>query len=95
MIAADVDARALLEQLHLHLEGSQLPFKVVRLSAECPTAADDADRYQELDGILAQWMSERDCKVVIVRPDHYVFGGARTSEGALALLARCLQALNG
>lgn len=95
VIAADVDARALLEQLRQRLEGSQLPFRVVRLSAECPTAADDADRYQELDGILAQWMEERDCKVILVRPDHYVFGGARTGEGALALLERCLEALNG
>ena len=95
VIAADVDARALLEQLRQRLEGSQLPFRVVRLSAECPTAADDADCYQELDGILAQWMEERDCKVILVRPDHYVFGGARTSEGALALLERCLEALNG
>lgn len=95
VIAADVDAGALLEQVHLRLEGGQLPFKVVHLSAECPTPADDVDRYQELDGILAQWMDERSCKVVIVRPDHYVFGGARTSEGGLALLERCLEALNG
>lgn len=94
VIAADLDTRALLEQLHLRLEGSQLPFKLVRLSAERPTPADDGDSYHELDGILAQWMAERDCKVVLVRPDHYVFGGARTGEGALALLERCLEALN-
>ncbi len=95
VIAADVDAGPLLEQVRLRLEGSQLPFEVVRLSTECPTATDDADRFHELDGILAQWLDERNCKVVIVRPDHYVFGGARTSEGALALLERCLEALNG
>ncbi|WP_172152870.1 bifunctional 3-(3-hydroxy-phenyl)propionate/3-hydroxycinnamic acid hydroxylase [Pseudomonas tumuqii] len=95
VIAADVDAGPLLKQVRQRLEGSQLPFKVVRLSAEWPTPSDDADHYHELDGILAQWMNERDCKVVIVRPDHYVFGGARTCEGALALLERCLEALNG
>jgi 3-(3-hydroxy-phenyl)propionate hydroxylase len=95
VIAADVDDRALLEQVQQRLEASQLPFKVVCLSAERPTPTDAADHYHELDGILAQWMNERDCKVVIVRPDHYLFGGARTREGALALLERCLEALAG
>ncbi len=95
VIAADVDAQALLEQVQQRLEGSPLPFKVVRLTAERPTPADAADHYQELDGVLERWMDKRDCKIVIVRPDHYLFGGARTSEGALALLERCLEALAG
>ncbi|WP_137817676.1 bifunctional 3-(3-hydroxy-phenyl)propionate/3-hydroxycinnamic acid hydroxylase [Pseudomonas sp. 2FG] len=93
VIATGIDAQPLLEQIHLRLEGSPLPFKVVRLTAERPTPSDDPDHYQEVDAVLEQWMNERNCKIVIARPDHYVFGGACTTEGALALFERCLESL--
>jgi 3-(3-hydroxy-phenyl)propionate hydroxylase len=93
VIASDVDAHPLLEQLHLRLEGSELQLEVVRLTAEHPTQSADPDQYHELDGILEQWMHERNRKIVIVRPDHYVFGGACTTEEALALFERCLASL--
>jgi 3-(3-hydroxy-phenyl)propionate hydroxylase len=93
VIATDVDAHPLLEQLHLRLAGSQLHFEVVRLTVEQPAHSADLDQYHELDGILEQWMHERNCKIVIVRPDHYVFGGACTTEEALTLFERCLESL--
>jgi 3-(3-hydroxy-phenyl)propionate hydroxylase len=95
VIAADFDAQALLEQVQKSLEGSRLPFAVVRLVATRPGPRAGKEDYHELDGILERWMNEHDCKVVIARPDHYVYGGTRSSEGALALLERCLESLAG
>ena len=36
--------------------------------------------------MLAQWLERRGCNVVIVRPDHYVYGGAVTVAWAMELL---------
>ncbi|MNG34979.1 hypothetical protein D3C84_1216090 [compost metagenome] len=36
--------------------------------------------------MLAQWLESRGCNVVIVRPDHYVYGGAVTVAWAMELL---------
>ena len=37
--------------------------------------------------MLARWMRDHDASVVLVRPDKYVFGHARTTAGALDLIA--------
>lgn len=95
VIAADFEAQPLIEWLESHLDDNDLPFELVRLTTERPLPTDSLGHYQEQDGVLGQWMSERRCKVVIARPDHYVYGGASTTEDALALLDRCLSSITG
>ncbi|WP_413770162.1 hypothetical protein, partial [Vibrio vulnificus] len=63
-----------------------LPIHVVRLVNPEQSGVRAADEYQEVDGLLAQWLEQRGCNVVIVRPDHYVYGGAVTVAWAMELL---------
>jgi 3-(3-hydroxy-phenyl)propionate hydroxylase len=48
------------------------------------------DGLQERDSILAAWFDRHECMAVIVRPDHYVYGVARTMQDATEML-RALQ----
>ena len=50
---------------------------------EAPAGADDL---VEQDGVLTGWLTGLDRTVVIVRPDHYVYGTAASVEEALSLL---------
>lgn len=93
VLAADFDGERLLQQLPQGLQ--RLPLQIVRLVDQAPAAGDPIDHYQEQDGLLGQWMNERQCKVLLVRPDHYVFGSAISDEQALALINRLLHSLNG
>ena len=42
----------------------------------------------ETEAVLADWMSTRHARCVVVRPDHVVYGTAADSDGLRALLAR-------
>jgi 3-(3-hydroxy-phenyl)propionate hydroxylase len=46
--------------------------------------------FEEADGVAAAWLARHDARVAIVRPDHYVWGVARTAE-QLMTCARSLQ----
>lgn len=45
----------------------------------------------ELEPVLAPWFDAHDCRVALVRPDHYVFGAARDASELDALLDDWLQ----
>lgn len=62
-----------------------LPTDVTRIAVG--PAVDDADAFVERDGIVAGWFDRHGCRAALVRPDHYVFGTART-DADLAALAR-------
>lgn len=83
VIAAGFDASALLQCLRSSQALEGLPMSVVRLVNDKPTQRDE---YQEADGVLGRWLDSRGCHVVIVRPDHYVYGGAMTVAWAMELL---------
>lgn len=86
VIAPGFEAGALLRCLRSSEKLKGLPIHVVRLvSAEQPGPR-TADDYQEVDGLLAKWLELRGCNVAIVRPDHYVYGGAVTVAWAMELL---------
>ncbi|MNI62586.1 3-(3-hydroxyphenyl)propionate hydroxylase [compost metagenome] len=86
VIAPGFDASALLRCLRSSQSLKGLPIQVVRLVTSQQTAARTVDDYEEVDGVLAQWLECRGCNVVIVRPDHYVYGGAVTVAWAMELL---------
>jgi 3-(3-hydroxy-phenyl)propionate hydroxylase len=93
VFTADFDADSVLQQLPQALK--DLPLQIVRLVDTAPVAGDPLDHYQEKEGLLSRWMAERECKVLLVRPDHYVFGTAISDDQALALMDRLLQGLSG
>ena len=47
----------------------------------------------EADGILAAWFERHQCKAALVRPDHLVYGVARSAEDIEALMRRACKAL--
>lgn len=79
----------LLAALDDALAGAPLPLSVVQLSAH-PTAV---DQYREQDGLLGSWLQQHSCQVVLVRPDHYVYGGAANLEEGMQLIRQCLAEL--
>ncbi|MBV6289567.1 bifunctional 3-(3-hydroxy-phenyl)propionate/3-hydroxycinnamic acid hydroxylase [Pseudomonas aegrilactucae] len=92
VLAPDVADPQLLEQVQRAC--AHLPLHIVQLVDTAPAPAPWAHQYQEQEGVLGAWMRERDCKVLVVRPDHYVYGSAVCSEQALALVQRLLAALD-
>jgi 3-(3-hydroxy-phenyl)propionate hydroxylase len=44
------------------------------------------DTLREIDGVLAAWFQRHACRAALVRPDHYVFGTAASTEHASALI---------
>ncbi len=47
----------------------------------------DLAREPETEGVVALWMQRHGVHAALVRPDHYVFGSAADTAGAVALLA--------
>jgi 3-(3-hydroxy-phenyl)propionate hydroxylase len=86
VVAPGFDASALLRCLRSSQSLKGLPIHVVRLVTPQQSDARTVDDYEEVDGVLAQWLERRGCNVVIVRPDHYVYGGAVTVAWAMELL---------
>jgi 3-(3-hydroxy-phenyl)propionate hydroxylase len=86
VIAPGFDASALLRCLRSSQSLKGLPIHVVRLVGPQQPGPRTADDYQEVNGVLARWLESRGCNVVIVRPDHYVYGGAVTVAWAMELL---------
>ncbi|AKJ99954.1 MULTISPECIES: bifunctional 3-(3-hydroxy-phenyl)propionate/3-hydroxycinnamic acid hydroxylase [Pseudomonas] len=86
VIAPGFDASALLRCLRSSQALKGLPMQVVRLVDPGQAGTRTPDDYEEVDGLLAQWLERRGCNVVIVRPDHYVYGGAVTVAWAMELL---------
>ncbi|MEN8503541.1 MULTISPECIES: bifunctional 3-(3-hydroxy-phenyl)propionate/3-hydroxycinnamic acid hydroxylase [Paraburkholderia] len=59
-----------------------------RLAANAPPYA-----YQDIDGILVEWMRRHRCAAVIARPDHYVFGACGKAEDACGMIRELVNAL--
>ncbi|WP_185267299.1 bifunctional 3-(3-hydroxy-phenyl)propionate/3-hydroxycinnamic acid hydroxylase [Halopseudomonas xiamenensis] len=81
------DSRELLHNLQHNLNGHDLPITVVQLTDSTPLAP---EQFREHHGLLKQWMTERGCQVLLVRPDHYLYGGAESLQDAILLLERLL-----
>lgn len=92
MAPSFTNVQALVDQVERLCRGRAMPLTLVRLTYDTPEVE---HHYLEPDGdVLMRWMADRDCEIVLVRPDHYVYGGACDLEGGLALATRCISALN-
>jgi 3-(3-hydroxy-phenyl)propionate hydroxylase len=58
------------------------------LCIDAATTAPGVMKLAEADGILAAWFERHACEAALVRPDHLVYGVARTLEDAAALMQR-------
>ena len=61
-----------------------IPMNIVRMGSA---------PYEELDGVAARWFADQSCGAAIVRPDHYVWGVAKSPQelqSQLALLEKQL-----
>lgn len=68
--------------------------RVVVGSGSGPSMADGVDVWTETEPLLSDWLRRNDVEAVIVRPDRYVFGGARSADelnDLIALLSRQLR----
>lgn len=72
-----------------------LPLSLVALTDEADSKPQAWHAYRERDGLLAGWLRGHGCEYVLVRPDHYVYGGGANLAQALALLASLRLTLNG
>lgn len=70
-----------------------VPLERVVIGTEALTSGAPSYAYQDVDGVLVSWMHQQDCAAVIVRPDHYVYGGCRTAEDAVTMIRELAAAL--
>lgn len=83
------ESDALIAALEDALRGKKIPTSIVQLTTN-PTKA---SQYQEHDGLLDTWLRDHGCQIVLVRPDHYVYGGAATLEDSVNLIQDCFSRL--
>ncbi len=70
VVAGDIEIRPLSDLL------ARLGARVIRVAGR----AEDGDcALEETEGVLARWFEQQDCTAALVRPDHYVFGVAKTA----------------
>ncbi|MDA9509169.1 FAD-binding monooxygenase [Bradyrhizobium sp. CCBAU 11386] len=64
-------------------------------TAVAPAGADKPGTLEEIDGVLAGWFDRHGVVAAIVRPDHYVFGTARSASELSRLLHDISSRLRG
>lgn len=72
---------------------SDIPVELVVIGTEPLTSGAPSYAYQDVEGVLVSWMQRHGCAVVIVRPDHCVYGGCRKVEDAAAMIRELAAAL--
>jgi 3-(3-hydroxy-phenyl)propionate hydroxylase len=74
--------------------GGAMPPEVLRLTDRRDDPLADQHTLRERDGLLNDWFARHGCSVVVVRPDHYVYGGAKDGSEAVAVLRALRAALD-
>jgi hypothetical protein len=91
--AAGVDLAPLQAQLDSWDKEAALPLVLARLAGASGEVGQA--EFRDKQGILQEWLLRHNCKVVIVRPDHYVYGGAASVGDALEMLGALRKMLAG
>lgn len=92
--AAGASVTPLLEEIRSWDSLDALPLAVVTLSDSSQPPLPPYG-VREHDGVLRQWMTAHGCQYALVRPDHYVYGGAAGLREGLDLLKSLRLALGG
>jgi 3-(3-hydroxy-phenyl)propionate hydroxylase len=79
-------APELLETVTAAASRHNVPVDVVGSDGAPAAGADGVTRVVERDGLLARWFATNACRGVLVRPDHYVYGGFPSAAEAVRLL---------
>lgn len=85
----------LLEEIRSWDSLAQLPWSMVALADHTAGSLQAPHGYREAHGLLTDWLHKHGCQYVLVRPDHYVYGGAANLAEAMALLESLRHVLNG
>lgn len=88
--APGADLAPLASELASWPGGAAFPLATVALSGD---AAPAPGQVREQDGVLQRFLEQHQCQLLLVRPDHYVYGGAVTVAEGAALLAALRGAL--
>ncbi|CAG4896880.1 hypothetical protein [Paraburkholderia gardini] len=92
-VERDLNEQLIIESLRACLSLQGLPIIPVLIGRDLVDGEWRVHFYREMNGMLVEWMSNHDCAAIIVRPDHYVFGGCRKLEDAGSLVDELAQAL--
>jgi 3-(3-hydroxy-phenyl)propionate hydroxylase len=74
--------------------GGAMPPEVLRITDRRDDPLADQHTLRERDGLLNDWFARHGCSVVVVRPDHYVYGGAKDGSEVVAVLRALRAALD-
>lgn len=91
---SDIDLAPLQKEIDNWTAQAGVPLSLVRLAGDADQALQSGHDFREKQGVLCNWLSAHNCQVVLVRPDHYVYGGAASMADGVALLKSLRQALS-
>ena len=92
-VERDLNEQLIIQSLRACLSLRGLPIIPVLIGQDLADGEWPVHFYREMNGMLVDWMSNHDCAAIIIRPDHYVFGGCRQLEDASSLVDELAQAL--
>lgn len=93
VFAAHIDPAEMEHELAGWEQGVGVPLARVRLAADAAQGREAAHDYRDRDGSLCDWMEQHGCSIVLVRPDHYVYGSARSAQEGAELVRQLRQVL--
>lgn len=94
-VEADTDERRIIEAVRACMSQQGVPVVPILVTRNPVDGEWPAHVYRDTNGVLVDWMARHDCEVVIVRPDHYVYGACRTLDDAASLMGELTQTLRG
>jgi 3-(3-hydroxy-phenyl)propionate hydroxylase len=62
--------------------------QILLVRAQDSLAPGHGEVYRDVDNVLIDWMKEHDTRALLVRPDHYVYGGDNSVDGVIDLCRR-------
>lgn len=92
--ASDVDLSSLEKEVSSWADGTASLITLTKVIGDADGNLKSTGDYREKQGVLRDWLAKQGCKIVVVRPDHYVYGGANTAAEGVTLLQALHQSLH-